>query len=55
MILTSCCVEHFSKKPQELAWQEINQAYKENHKNILQVINLLLSLPAGTGDCERGF
>lgn len=44
-----------SSKPQELTWEQINDCYADGHTNILMLIDLILSLPASTSDCERGF
>ena len=38
-----------------MSWKTINEMYRLKHPNILQVIDLILSLPAGTSECERGF
>ena len=36
-------------------WSVINKKYRENHQNILAVINLVQTLPASSAKVERGF
>ena len=38
-----------------LTWEKINKMYKESFPNCLQLFDLLLSLPASSAVCERGF
>lgn len=38
-----------------MSWPMINEKHKTRVPNILEVFDLLLSLPAGTSECERGF
>ena len=38
-----------------VTWQDVNLKYQEGHKNILTLIDLVLSFPASTAECERGF
>ncbi|XP_014671516.1 PREDICTED: zinc finger protein 862-like [Priapulus caudatus] len=38
-----------------MSWEDINNRLGERCPNILQVIDLVLSLPAGSSECERGF
>lgn len=37
------------------SWQAINDIYGARFPNVLKVIDLLLSLPSGSSECERGF
>ena len=46
---------HFSSNRLNLTWPEIFASYAEGHSNILGLIDLILSLPASTAECERGF
>lgn len=45
----------FNLVTQELDWMEINELYHSQCSNILAVFDLLMSFPAGTSECERGF
>ena len=36
-------------------WVQINAKYQASHPNVLNVIDLALSLPASSAECERGF
>ena len=38
-----------------MTWAQINDMHRGKWPNILDVIDLLLSLPAGSSECERGF
>ncbi|XP_052074477.1 uncharacterized protein LOC127712212 [Mytilus californianus] len=42
-------------KVHEMNWSTINDLYQDKCANALNVIDLVLSLPAGTSECERGF
>ncbi|XP_061167632.1 uncharacterized protein LOC133176530 [Saccostrea echinata] len=39
----------------EINWQLINVKYREKIPNILDLFDLVLSLPASSSECERGF
>lgn len=39
----------------QLNWELINKQYGSKHANILAVIDLILTLPASSAECERGF
>ena len=55
-LLSFCIVLLFS--PEDLedeSWSHINRAYSGQHKNILAVIDLLLTLPGLSAEVERGF
>lgn len=36
-------------------WEEINYKYGTNQSNVLSLVDLVLTLPAHSADCERGF
>lgn len=38
-----------------LSWSTVNDLYISRVPNILSLVDLVLSLPAGTSECERGF
>ncbi|XP_070580174.1 uncharacterized protein [Ptychodera flava] len=38
-----------------ITWQQINAKYRQRTPNILDLIDLVLSLPASSAECERGF
>ncbi|XP_077868993.1 uncharacterized protein LOC144359973 [Saccoglossus kowalevskii] len=38
-----------------MSWQTINNLFRVEFPNILGVVDLMLLLPAGTSECERGF
>lgn len=38
-----------------LTWEKINKMYRQSFPNCLELFDLLLSLPASSTDCERGF
>ncbi|XP_069105690.1 uncharacterized protein [Argopecten irradians] len=40
---------------QTLTWPLINDQYRAKYENILAVIDLLLTIPASSAECERGF
>ena len=39
----------------ELTWVGVNEVAKDVCPNVLHFVDLLLSLPASSADCERGF
>ena len=39
----------------KITWPEINKKYKSVCSNALDVIDLILALPASSAECERGF
>uniref|UniRef100_A0A1A8GAA0 HAT C-terminal dimerisation domain-containing protein n=2 Tax=Nothobranchius korthausae TaxID=1143690 RepID=A0A1A8GAA0_9TELE len=39
----------------KVTWCELNRRYFEECPNVLQLVDLLLTLPASTAECERGF
>ena len=41
--------------PNEPAWADVFKSAQSSCPNVLQLIDLLLSLPASSADCERGF
>ena len=41
--------------PAKLTWQYINECYRDDHPNILSLVDLCLTLPASSAKCERGF
>ena len=41
--------------PNEPAWADVFKSAQSSCPNVLQLIALLLSLPASSADCERGF
>lgn len=41
--------------PAKLTWQYINECYRDDHMNILALVDLCLTLPASSAECERGF
>jgi hypothetical protein len=45
----------WSHTVKELDWMMINELYQNQCPNVLAVFDLLLTLPAGTSECERGF
>ena len=40
---------------QQWTWEEINSKYGTDHINVLGLVDLVLTLPAHSADCERGF
>ncbi|XP_070579845.1 zinc finger protein 862-like [Ptychodera flava] len=38
-----------------MTWQTINRLFHTQYPNVLGLVDLILSLPAGTSECERGF
>ncbi|XP_070554930.1 uncharacterized protein [Ptychodera flava] len=40
---------------QDITWKQINAKYKPGMSNILDLIDLVLSLPASSAECEWGF
>lgn len=39
----------------KITWSEVNRKYKEDCPNLLTLVDLLLTIPASTAECERGF
>ena len=39
----------------QLSWQDVHESYGPRFPNILPIFDLVLSLPAGSSVCERGF
>ena len=38
-----------------MTWATVNEVFRIKYPNILDIMDLLLSLPAGSSECERGF
>ena len=38
-----------------LTWEKINKMFRQSFPNCLELFDLLLSLPASSAECERGF
>ncbi len=36
-------------------WPQINDLYKARCPNVLDLMDLILSMPTGEAECERGF
>ena len=45
------CKDH----PSSSDWPSINKRHRDQYPNILNLIDIILTLPASTADCERGF
>lgn len=45
----------FSHNLPQLTWEAVNQSYQDQYPNVLAVFDLILTLPAHSADCERGF
>ena len=43
------------KGSKELTWVGVNEVAKDVCPNVLHFVDLLLTLPASSADCERGF
>lgn len=39
----------------DVTWEKVNRQYGRGHKNLLSVVDLLLTLPASSAEVERGF
>ena len=48
-------VEAWEQRLQTVSWKEINRRYSSELPNILPLIDLVLTLPSTSADCERGF
>ena len=48
-------MEIFSKELESLRWEQVNRRFGKEYPNILNVFDLILSLPATSTACERGF
>lgn len=44
-----------NKKGERASWEVINNELRENLKNILELIDLVLSLSPSSAEAERGF
>ncbi|XP_070573865.1 uncharacterized protein [Ptychodera flava] len=44
-----------NEKIYSITWPQINAKYRLRTSNVLDLIDLVLSLPAGSAECERGF
>ncbi|CAG2221704.1 unnamed protein product [Mytilus edulis] len=38
-----------------LTWQRVNEMHLENYGNILAIMDLILTIPGSSSECERGF
>ena len=38
-----------------LTWEKVSRLYEDIHKNILVIIDLILTVPGSSSECERGF
>ncbi|CAC5374675.1 unnamed protein product [Mytilus coruscus] len=38
-----------------LTWQRVNEMYLDNYGNILAIMDLILTIPGSSPECERGF
>lgn len=38
-----------------LTWKKLNEMYKESYQNIFAVMDLIMSIPGSSSECERGF
>jgi len=43
------------KEPQKITWTEVNRMLRETCPDFLDLVDLVLCMPASTADCERGF
>jgi len=50
-IIKSCLY----KEPQKITWTEVNRMLRETCPDFLDLVDLVLCMPASTADCERGF
>lgn len=39
----------------DITWAEVNRRWGKGHDNILAVVDMVLTFPASTAECERGF
>ncbi|XP_041360614.1 uncharacterized protein LOC121376896, partial [Gigantopelta aegis] len=44
-----------TERTQKLSWILVNRHHGEKFPNILTLVDLLLTIPAHSADCERGF
>ena len=50
--------QYLYKRPDSLyqnTWESVNKRYRAECSNLLMLIDLLLTFPASSADCERGF
>ena len=45
----------FSSKVETLTWVQVNRQFKTEYVSILSLFDLILSIPATSVACERGF
>ena len=45
----------WDKELEKLTWRSINISYCDSKKSLLSLVDLILTLPASTAECERGF
>lgn len=45
----------FSNKLDSLTWQQVHRRFQEEYPNILSLFDLILTIPATSTACERGF
>ena len=48
-------MEIFSKELNSLSWEQVNRRFEKEYPNILNVFDLVLTLPATSTACEGGF
>ena len=49
----TCC--RFSNEFETLKWQQVNRTFSKEYANILSLFDLILTIPATSTACERGF
>jgi len=45
----------WEKKLEKVTWMELNREFRDMCPNVLSLVDLVLTLPASTSECERGF
>ena len=54
-LLRAGIFEVFSKKMEMLTWQQVNRRFQGDYPHILDLFDLILTIPATSTACERGF
>ena len=46
---------NWEDKLKKQTWKDLNRSHGDQYPNLLSLIDLVLTIPASTAECERGF
>ena len=50
-----CSNADWEKKLKSTSWKALNRSHSDQLPNVLGLVDLILTIPASTAECERGF